>query len=222
MGPKSRQARNGLESSIVTIARWGALAAVAAGLVNAPLGCGPSVQYIYEGNLRFEHCYRLDLDPSIAPSHREACWREWLQSYTSGQTSDRVDYAKRRERALAAGDSSPIVLEVTHPQGMGPIQAPEAPIPSSVHATPIPKLKDSAPAPSASSPKPAPDPPGTDCLTECQARFRVCRVECDAAASSPGKNPRGRQAANAGPAPAAGCDRCDRDFRGCVRTCATE
>lgn len=29
--------------------------------------CGPSVQSIYEGNVRFEHCYRLDLDTSDIP-----------------------------------------------------------------------------------------------------------------------------------------------------------
>jgi hypothetical protein len=41
-------------------------------------GCGPSVQSIYEGDVRFEHCYRLDLELDVAPSHRQACWTSWL------------------------------------------------------------------------------------------------------------------------------------------------
>ena len=73
--------------------------------------CGPSVQSIYEGNVRFEHCYRLDIDPHIAPTHREACWREWKQTYTYGQTRDRVEYAERRIRALAWGDDRRPVLD---------------------------------------------------------------------------------------------------------------
>jgi len=62
------------------------------------MACGPSVQSIHEGGVRFEHCYRLDLDEEVTPGHREACWKEWLASYTYGQSADRIDYARRRIR----------------------------------------------------------------------------------------------------------------------------
>ena len=45
-------------------AMHGATALLAALLFGLGLGaaCGPSVQSIHEGNVRFEHCYRLDLE----------------------------------------------------------------------------------------------------------------------------------------------------------------
>src|SRR5882724_8076406 len=73
-------------------------------LLSAGGACGPSVQSIYEGNVRFEHCYRLDLEVDAAPTHREACWKEWLGMYTYGQPRDRIEYARRRARASSTGD----------------------------------------------------------------------------------------------------------------------
>jgi hypothetical protein len=75
-------------------------------------GCGPSVQTIYEGNLRFEHCYRLDLDTAKAPSHRHACWQNWLQIYTYSQPRDRIEYARRRVRSIEAGDRDRPLLKL--------------------------------------------------------------------------------------------------------------
>src|SRR6187402_3892420 len=70
-------------------------------------GCGPSFEAIQEGDLRFVHCDRLDLDPNIAPSHRLHCWREWRRMYTYGQTRDRVEYAQRRIAEVVSGDTEP-------------------------------------------------------------------------------------------------------------------
>ena len=80
----------------------------AAALLLGPLltaSCGPSVQSIYEGDVRFEHCYRLDLELDVAMSHRQACWTTWLDRYTYGQSRDRLEYARRRVRAFASGDA---------------------------------------------------------------------------------------------------------------------
>ena len=71
------------------------------------------MQSIYEGDVRFEHCYRLDLDLNIAPTHREACWKQWLTSYTYGQARDRIEYARRRVRAFASGDVTRPSLEAS-------------------------------------------------------------------------------------------------------------
>jgi hypothetical protein len=73
--------------------------------------CGPSFEILAEGDLRFVHCDRLDLDPKIAPSHRLHCWREWRRAYTYGQTRDRVEYAQRRIAEVVSGDTdSPFQL----------------------------------------------------------------------------------------------------------------
>src|SRR3954468_22119101 len=73
--------------------------------------CGPSFEVLAEGDLRFVHCDRLDLDPKIAPSHRLHCWREWRRMYTYGQTRDRVEYAQRRIAEVVSGDTeSPFQL----------------------------------------------------------------------------------------------------------------
>lgn len=69
--------------------------------------CGASYQRIYEGDVRFEHCYRLDADPTLNSQTRLACWSEWLQFHTPGQTQDRVVYARRREASLRSGDLTP-------------------------------------------------------------------------------------------------------------------
>lgn len=75
------------------------------------IGCGPSFEVLAEGDLRFVHCDRLDLDPKIAPSHRLHCWREWRRMYTYGQTRDRVEYAQRRIAEVVSGDTeSPFQL----------------------------------------------------------------------------------------------------------------
>src|SRR4051812_49296253 len=101
--------------------------------------CGPSVQSIYEGNVRFEHCYRLDLEVDTAPTHRHACWSEFLNLYTYGQPRDRIEYARRREHSFATGDLSRPTLEI------GDEKKAEArqfylvvPSPTSVHAPPAP------------------------------------------------------------------------------------
>src|SRR3954462_12535314 len=69
--------------------------------------CGPSFEVLAEGDLRFVHCDRLDLDAKIAPSHRLHCWREWRRMYPYGQTRDRVEYAQRRIAEVVSGDPNP-------------------------------------------------------------------------------------------------------------------
>jgi hypothetical protein len=81
-------------------------------LAGLPLGCGPSIQPIHEGGVRFEHCYRLDLDARIAPAHRHACWKQWLEVYSYGQSRDRLEYSQRRLRDLEAGDPHPPQLNL--------------------------------------------------------------------------------------------------------------
>src|SRR5262245_3087512 len=75
---------------------------VALGLAAAPVvACSMGYRTVYEGNVRFEHCYRLDDEPAVALADKQRCWHEWLQHDTYGQTRDRAEYAEARERTLA-------------------------------------------------------------------------------------------------------------------------
>ncbi len=204
-----RSARTGRRRSLAPALVLGAALAVA-------FACGPSVQSIHEGSVRFEHCYRLDLDLDIAPGHREACWKEWLASYTYGQTRDRIDYARRRVRAFNSGDTS-------HPElGLSGGERPEdrqfylvVPAPTSLHAPPAPIATRvhglDAGAPEAGTPgavttaDAGPDaapPPGEECANACRQGFKSCSAACE--------NDAGSDAA---------CKSCDPDFKRCMRRC---
>jgi hypothetical protein len=177
-------------------------------------GCGPSVQSIYEGNVRFEHCYRLDLDVNIAPTHRLACWREWLRIYTYGQVRDRIEYARQRVGALEQGDTTRPSLNLTADR------RPEErswylsePAPTSAHAPPPPMWKAESPTasgpppPASASAEPAPKPrpaPGEDCSRDCRADLEACNEDCatDAGTGKPKK-----------------CQSCEPDYKKCMRRC---
>src|SRR4051812_50125534 len=79
----------------------GLLAAAVLGGAGA-LSCGASIQAVYEGDVRFEHCMALDARPDVKPTIRRGCWEEWVRFYTFGQTRDRIDYARLREKQLSA------------------------------------------------------------------------------------------------------------------------
>ncbi len=189
------------------------------------LSCGPSVQSIHEGSVRFEHCYRLDLEVEVATSHRQACWTTWLDRYTYGQSRDRLEYARRRVRAFAAGDANPPALKIG---GEDPDQETRqfylvVPAPTSVHASPPPiATRFNAPSeapqgaggapqgaggapqgaggapPVKASSKPA---PGEDCSSGCRSAFSSCNAAC---AEGP-KN--------------TACKSCDPDYKKCMQRC---
>ena len=74
-------------------------------------GCGASIQSLYEGDVRFEHCMALDAEPGVKAVFRRACWTEWLTFYTYGQTRDRVSFARQRFKQLSP------VSESARPRG---------------------------------------------------------------------------------------------------------
>src|SRR5262249_57853204 len=76
----------------------GGLRFLAAAAIAAPIlpACGASIQAVYEGDVRFEHCMALDARPDVKPTLRRVCWKEWLKFYTFGQTRDRLEYARVR------------------------------------------------------------------------------------------------------------------------------
>jgi hypothetical protein len=153
-----------------------------AALCLALLACGPSFEAIQEGDLRFAHCDRLDLDPHIAPSHRLHCWREWRRVYTYAQTRDRIEYAQRRIAEVVSGDTRP---SFDLPSGV------ERPLPSTAAASapsagsnPPPKLEATALAEpiSGQASGSAPPPPSTaqpDCRARCEAARESCSMGCE-------------------------------------------
>jgi hypothetical protein len=169
-------------------------------------GCGPSVQAVHEGNVRFEHCHRLDLDPKIAPSHRLTCWQQWNTMYSYGQSRDRLEYARRRVRSLSTGESSAMRLHLgpadnRKPQ---PDDAVGAPAPTSAHAPPPPmaaKPEAERPERDAGPPVEAGAPPFAACFQDCAAGWQVCRGRC--------------AGNDAGPS----CVGCRPDYRSCIERC---
>jgi len=164
-------------------------------------------QSIYEGDVRFEHCYRLDEEKAVPIEDKQRCWREWTQKYTYGQSRDRVEYALSRDRALGQSPSSG---EGTRPRGLvfpnGVIWAPQ---PLSAFAPPPQLLVRDAGMPeperTATVATRAAQPteqlvaaPGATCGVSCGKSWVQCAEGCKGGACQPG---------------------CDERYRSCMRAC---
>ncbi len=177
-------------------------------LAVAAVACGPSVSVIYEANIRFEHCYRLDLDPKVVPGHRTTCWKEWSRRYTYGQTRDRLEYARRRIAALDSGDVARPELDLSRADaGAG---SSEDQAPTNVHAPPPRTLAKvavdagAADAEHVAAPDAAPrEPPGAACANGCRSSWNACKDDCNPDAGS-------RRGS---------CKACDADYSRCVQRC---
>ncbi len=190
--------------------------------------CGPNVQMIYEGNVRFEHCYRLDLDQTIAPPHRRACWQDWLARHTYGQTGDRLTHARQRLVELDGGDQSTLPLQVD--AGAQRLQTGAAvPMPTSIHNAPPAKAVEPEAVASATAPRvnpPVPSPPENDCSNACREQWNDCAPACN---ELPTSNIGSESATPTLPAAASPvtnqknekmeCIACARAFKACMRRC---
>jgi hypothetical protein len=174
--------------------------------------CGPSFEVLAEGDLRFVHCDRLDLDPKIAPSHRLHCWREWRRMYTYGQTRDRVEYAQRRIAEVVSGDTNP------------PFQLPNGEVTSPRHSV-RPRL-DAVGVPPAAAAAGAPAAAAAAASVTAAASVSAATAASPATPASPEELAcRGRcEEANAACAPGCetrptGCKRCERPLEACLGDC---
>jgi hypothetical protein len=175
---------------------------LAAGL--AAVACGPSFQAVYEGDVRFEHCYALDQGPANADAKKE-CWRGWLHDYTYGQSQDRVEYAGLRFSELSLDPTLPTEdREVKHAHIMA------SPVPTSAFAPPpstaerVTTEASASAASAASAATTVPPPrvagvraPGEECSEGCAGYWKTCKSTCKAAA----------------------CDACDKAYKLCVPGC---
>ncbi|HEY3495545.1 MAG TPA: hypothetical protein VGK73_12700 [Polyangiaceae bacterium] len=174
---------------------------------------------MHEGTIRFEHCYRLDLETSATVTQRRACWELWLESYTYGQSRDRIEYARRRLNAIADESQRPPELRL---EGDRPPEQRQfylvVPSPTSVHATPPPVATvyrplatDAADAGSDAAPENAKTPPAEGCAASCRSAWQSCETGCSADAGPP------KPAAGGKEKPAA-CA-CKDDYSKCMRGC---
>jgi hypothetical protein len=177
--------------------------------------CSLTYQSVYEGDVRFEHCYRLDDEREVLIGEKLRCWHEWSQKHTYGQTRDRIEYAIARERALGQAQAAG---ERTAPRGLvfpnGAIWSPQ---PTSAFVSPPQTMSRDAGAaeidrgPGAASlvessrrvgtePASAPltTPPGATCGGTCGKVWVRCSEVCKGSSCQPG---------------------CDETYRVCMHGC---
>lgn len=171
--------------------------------MSVALSCGPSYQAVYEGNLRFEHCYSLDIEAAQSTKYRERCWREWLKLYTYGQTRDRVEYAANRAAVLQRGETAAPFDPARGDAGSVP-RAAAAPAPTSITASPpptVPATEDAGARSTTADSGPTPPAPHDKCIGSCRGDWRGCVEKCDS------------------PNPARTCSDCGKDYRRCMKRC---
>lgn len=139
-------------------------------VVLAPLAliaCGPSLKAAVESDMRFEHCYRIDDDPSTSVMAKRGCWSEWSARYTRGQARERLNYAHSRIKVLDGA------LATAPPPNASPSAAVACPPPSTPYAPPpavVPKGEAVTGTASA-------------CSDTCTTAWRTCSTPCSAAAA---------------------------------------
>jgi hypothetical protein len=177
-------------------------------------GCGPSFQAVYDGDVRFEHCYALDESSAMSREQKEECWRDWTKNYTYGQTRDKIEYAVSRRLALARVAELPTddaTKQAAPGEGIRK-NVITAPMPTSAFAPPPTTLPEAAERGQTGTgqtkvsdlPKPQPvpqlRPPAAECTDECTKTWQACKKDCVAAS----------------------CDACDGADKTCVLGCMKE
>jgi hypothetical protein len=167
---------------------------------------------VHEGTVRFEHCYRLDLENGVGLQQRSACWKLWLESHTYGQPRDRIEYARQRLDAIADANREPPELRVAGEQRSEQRQFYlVVPAPTSVHSTPPPIATVYQPAETngpdagadASANGDGKAPPAESCAVSCKSAWQSCDATC---------------AADAGGTKRPACA-CKADYSKCMRGC---
>lgn len=196
----------------------GALLVPVSGVVwLATAACGPSFQAVYEGNARFEHCYAIEENATVSMPEKAACWREWSERYTYGQTRDRVQYATARYVALSEAREAPTdeALMMAAPGQTPRTSVITAPAPTNAFAPP-PKILEQEQPPSSNRvlgdaggpPVDAGPPPrvvaypSASCVDGCQMTFKACGEPCAADAGAPSV-----------------CKACPKQYKECMRGC---
>jgi hypothetical protein len=177
---------------------WGVGLALGGALGGGLLACGPSFQAVYEGDVRFEHCYALDQSPA-SPDAKKDCWRDWLHDYTYGQSRDRVEYAGSRYSELSLDPTLPSEEKEVRKPRIVAVPAPTSafvpPPITAEHPTadPSPAVAPSGPPKTAVTSH----APGEDCAEGCSEYWKTCKAGCKGAT----------------------CETCDKAYKLCVPGC---
>lgn len=92
---------------VATVLRPGVGCFLFLGFTFTAVGCVPSLRVVQQGHVYFERCYAADFDPQIPLAEKHACWNAWLSHYTTGQSRERVRYARRRLYQIEHGRPVP-------------------------------------------------------------------------------------------------------------------
>jgi hypothetical protein len=146
---------------------------------------------MYEGDVMFEHCYRLDIDVAVPTPEKRACWDRWLATGTRGQTRDRVEFAAARSRALLAAPSASGVaflhIAAPMPTDSASSTSVACPLPETPFEAPPSTLASRPTAPSSVSPAAsasaalAPTTPAAKrqfCIDACAGQLATCVGLC--------------------------------------------
>ncbi len=139
----------------------------------ASVSCGASLQALYEGDVRFEHCMALDARPEVPPAERKSCWEDWNAYYAFGQTRDRIEYARRRITELHDGrddGDDDLGKRVTRVAGPDPTNFAAPP--------PIMVVVDAGPPPDAGPPTDPKAVAHAACLDDCDRVLVSCKKLC--------------------------------------------
>jgi hypothetical protein len=189
--------------------------------------CSPKYQSLYDSDVRFEHCYRVDEERQVAIIDKLQCWQDWGHRYSYGQSRDRIGYAEARVRtlsqALAAGEQAVPRGAVGEPKRAIPqpmtAYAPPPPTMKPASATSESAVGDGAPhatressvteggtsadtsslaMSTAEGSAPLVDAPGASCSGGCAKTWTSCKQQCKAGTCRTS---------------------CDEHYRGCMRGC---
>jgi hypothetical protein len=186
--------------------------------------CGPSLNTVHEGAVRFEHCYGVDLNPRAEPVQRKACWQLWVSSYTVGQPRDRIEYAQRRLHALDGSDDAcptlalgrdrppearqfylvvptPTSVHTTPPPVATVVQAGDAGVPSEVPGAERSKTDGGAASGGAKTSDGSKAPPAASCASRCLGAWQSCDAACSNARTG------------------SSCAECKATYSKCMRGC---
>ena len=143
---------------------------------------------LVESDMRFEHCYRIDEDPSTPLDNKRACWREWTQHYAKGQDRSRVNYAKDRVKVLKDAHHGPIASGPPPVATAAPVSCPPPVNPYAPPPSVVPKDEKAAATPTTAVCSDActgawktcstPCGAASNCVLECDAKFRACVKAC--------------------------------------------
>ena len=148
----------------------------------ALVACGPSMRNLVESDMRFEHCYRIDEDPSTPLDHKRSCWHEWTSHYAKGQDRSRVNYAKDRVKVLngAIASSPPPVAAAACPPPANPYAPPPAVAPKDDKSSAAPGTATVCSDTCTKAWRACSTPCGTEsgCMINCDTKFRECVKAC--------------------------------------------